>query len=170
MSVSKTDLKNLAEEKELTYTVNIVVSRTLKWKDIFDEVQEYLLGEHGSPTMQDIHRDLDCNLVFTDCDGDKFGLDGLVDWHVELFEEGKFKEDIHPWNVLFDQLDCLSNYFDSAVAVEISTKDESLDLKGKSVPELKEMAKSAGIKGISTMKKYELVEALKSKFMLNKIK
>ena len=37
---------------------------------------------------------------------------------------------------------------------------ESNDLSGKTVAELKEMAKSAGITGISSMKKADLIEAL----------
>ena len=36
----------------------------------------------------------------------------------------------------------------------------SADLTGKTVAELKEMAKAAGITGISSMKKAELIEAL----------
>lgn len=43
---------------------------------------------------------------------------------------------------------------------EETQKEESVDLTGKSVAELKEMAKTAGITGISSMKKADLVEAL----------
>jgi len=91
INVSKTDLKNLKKEEELTYTLNIVSSRTLNWRTIFNEVQEYLSGEHGSPTMKDPHRDLDGNLVFASCDGYEFGLDGLVEWHLKLLQEGKLE-------------------------------------------------------------------------------
>jgi hypothetical protein len=123
MSVSKTDLKNLAEEKELTYTVNIVASRTLKWKDIFDEVQEYLMGEHGSPTMEDPHRDLDGNLVFTDCDGDKFGLDELIEMHLGLFEDGSIKE-VMVWDDFFYELKTLMVSVNE-VSLKVSPKDKS---------------------------------------------
>lgn len=40
------------------------------------------------------------------------------------------------------------------------TKADSGDLNGKTVAELKEMAKAKGISGISSMKKAELIEAL----------
>jgi hypothetical protein len=123
MSVSKTDLKNLAEEKELTYTVNIVASLTLKWKDIFDEVQEYLMGEHGSPTMEDPHRDLDGNLVFTDCDGDKFGLDELIEMHLGLFEDGSIKE-VMVWDDFFYELKTLMVSVNE-VSLKVSPKDKS---------------------------------------------
>lgn len=47
---------------------------------------------------------------------------------------------------------------------EVPKKEEapkvSADLSGKTVAELKEMAKAAGITGISSMKKAELIEAL----------
>lgn len=44
--------------------------------------------------------------------------------------------------------------------VEAKTEVSSLDLSNKTVAELKEMAKAKGIKGISAMKKADLIEAL----------
>lgn len=131
--VSKTDLKNLKEE-ELTYTLNIVASRTLNWKKIFDEVQEYLLGEHGQPTMKDPYKDLDGNLVFTDCDGDEFGLDGLVEWHLRLLEEGNLEDVGGGWDPFgfsihhaVDRADdeLRASEFDSVASVKVSPKDKS---------------------------------------------
>ena len=121
INVSKTDLKNLKEE-ELTYSVNIVSSLTLNWKKVFDELQVYLLCQHGSSGMKDPHRDLDGNLVFTDCEGEEFGLDGLVKWHVELLEEGKLK-DIMPWKDIFYAIPrFLAIDEDPVVSVNISPK------------------------------------------------
>ena len=121
INVSKTDLKNLKEE-ELTYSVNIVSSLTLNWKTIFDEVQEYLLCQHGSAGMKDPHRDLDGNLVFTDCEGEEFGLDGLVKWHVELLEEGELKTCIPNWEDIFYGIRLLAIDEDPVVSVNISPK------------------------------------------------
>ena len=44
---------------------------------------------------------------------------------------------------------------------KVNTKEESTDLSKLTVAELKEMAKEKGIQGISTMKKADLLEALK---------
>ena len=44
--------------------------------------------------------------------------------------------------------------------VKAKTKKAEVDLSAKTVAELREMAKAKGIKGISTMKKAELIEAL----------
>ena len=47
------------------------------------------------------------------------------------------------------------------VKKEVETKKESKDLSTLTVAELKEMAKAKGIEGISTMKKADLINALK---------
>lgn len=47
------------------------------------------------------------------------------------------------------------------VKVEKTMKEESVDLSKMTVAELRDLAKSKGIEGISTMKKAELLDALK---------
>jgi hypothetical protein len=132
INVSKTDLENLGEE--LTYSVNIVASRTLNWKKVFDEVQEYLMGEHGSPTMKDPHRDLDGNLVFADCDGDEFGLDGLVEWHLRLLEEGKLEGvGVDPFGFSIHHAvdrageEFKASKFDSVTSVKVFPKESNIN-------------------------------------------
>ena len=52
--------------------------------------------------------------------------------------------------------------FEKAIKEEkIEEKEETDSLEGKTVTELRNMAKEAGIKGYSTMKKDELISALK---------
>ena len=126
MSVSKTDLENLGED--LTYSVNIVAPIPLNWEDIFYEVQEYLMGEHGSPTMKDPHRDLDGNLVFTDCDGEEFGLDGLVDLHLRLLEEGKLN-DLDIWSDMFYAGYGFGCKASTVVSVKVSPKGSNYKLR-----------------------------------------
>ena len=43
----------------------------------------------------------------------------------------------------------------------VAVKEEAEDLSKKTVAELKEMAKAAGVEGYTTMKKADLLEALK---------
>ena len=47
---------------------------------------------------------------------------------------------------------------------KVTKKEESTDLSKLTVAELKEMAKEKGIEGISTMKKADLISALKFQF------
>ena len=68
----------------------IKVSREL----VYDEIQNYLIGEHGSPTMGEPYRDLSGNLVFEDCDGHEFDLDGLVEWYGVLVEDGMIEDEL----------------------------------------------------------------------------
>jgi len=75
---------------------NVKTEETIKvsWKLVYDEIQNYLMGEHGSPTMSEPYRDLDGNLVFEDCDGDEFDLDGLVEWYGILVEDGMIEDEL----------------------------------------------------------------------------
>jgi hypothetical protein len=66
----------------------------ISWRLVYDAIQDYLSGEHGSPTMQRPHKDLGNNLVFTDCDGHKFGLDGLIKWYESLADDGEIDDEL----------------------------------------------------------------------------
>ena len=75
---------------------NVKTEETIKvsWELVYDEIQNYLIGEHGSPTMGEPYRDLSGNLVFEDCDGHEFGLDGLVEWYGILVEDGMIEDEL----------------------------------------------------------------------------
>ena len=75
---------------------NVKTEETIKvsWELVYDEIQNYLIGEHGSPTMGEPYRDLSGNLVFEDCDGHKFDLDGLVEWYGVLVEDGMIEDEL----------------------------------------------------------------------------
>ena len=66
----------------------------ISWRLVYEALQDYLSGEHGSPTMKMPRKDLDNNLVFTDCDGSKFGLDELIEWYKSLAEDGYIDDDL----------------------------------------------------------------------------
>lgn len=75
---------------------NVKTEETIKvsWELVYDEIQNYLIGEHGSPTMGEPYRDLSGNLVFEDCDGHEFDLDGLVEWYGVLVEDGMIEDEL----------------------------------------------------------------------------
>lgn len=75
---------------------NVKTEETIKvsWELVYDEIQNYLIGEHGSPTMGEPYRDLSGNLVFEDCDGHEFDLDGLVEWYGILVEDGMIEDEL----------------------------------------------------------------------------
>jgi hypothetical protein len=75
---------------------NVKTEETIKvsWELVYDEIQNYLIGEHGSPTMGEPYRDLSGNLVFEDCDGHGFDLDGLVEWYGVLVEDGMIEDEL----------------------------------------------------------------------------
>lgn len=66
----------------------------VSWELVYDEIQNYLMGEHGSPTMGEPYRDLSGNLVFEDCDGHEFSMDHLVYWYETLVEDGMIEDEL----------------------------------------------------------------------------
>jgi hypothetical protein len=74
----------------------------VSWRLVYDAVQDYLRGEHGTPIMKTPHKDLDNNLVFSDCDGYKFGLNGLIEWYKTLVDDGQIEDDL---GLLDDNID-----------------------------------------------------------------
>ena len=72
------------------------MKKTIKvsWELVYDEIQNYLMGEHGSPTMGEPYRDLSGDLVFEDCDGHEFSMDHLVYWYETLVEDGMIEDEL----------------------------------------------------------------------------
>lgn len=62
------------------------------WKIVYKLIQDYLEEEHGTPMMKKPYKDLDGNLVFTDCDGEKFGLDELISWYKTLVDDANIED------------------------------------------------------------------------------
>jgi len=63
------------------------------WKKVYKIIQDYLKEEHGTPMMKKPYKD-DGNLVFTDCDGNEFGVDELIDWYKILVDDGNIDDDL----------------------------------------------------------------------------
>jgi len=63
------------------------------WKIVYKIIQDYLEEEHGTPMMKKPYKD-DGNIVFTDCDGNKFGVDELIDWYKILVDDGNIDDDL----------------------------------------------------------------------------
>ena len=61
------------------------------WIIVYTLIQDYLEEEHGTSMMKKPYKDLDGNLVFTDCDGEKFGLDELISWYKTLVDDGNIE-------------------------------------------------------------------------------
>ena len=65
--------------------------KKIEWKEAYDSIQDYLDYQPGGANMKKPHRDLDGDLVFTDCDGGEFGEEELLEWYYELVDEGEIK-------------------------------------------------------------------------------
>jgi hypothetical protein len=75
---------------------NAKTEETIKvsWRLVYGEIQNYLIGEHGSPTMSEPYRDLSGELVFEDCDGNEFSMNHLVYWYETLVEDGMIEDEL----------------------------------------------------------------------------
>ena len=78
------------------------------WKIVYKIIQDYLKEEHGTPMMKKPYKD-DGNIVFTDCDGNKFGVDELIDWYKILVDDGNIDDDLG----LLTKLDLRPSHSDS---------------------------------------------------------
>ena len=78
------------------------------WKIVYKIIQDYLEEEHGTPMMKKPYKD-DGNIVFTDCDGNKFGVDELIDWYKILVDDGNIDDDLG----LLTTLDLIPSHSDS---------------------------------------------------------
>jgi hypothetical protein len=78
------------------------------WKIVYKIIQDYLEEEHGTPMMKKPYKD-DGNLVFTDCDGNEFGVDELIDWYKTLVDDGNIDDDLG----LLTTLDLIPSHSDS---------------------------------------------------------
>ena len=78
------------------------------WKIVYKIIQDYLKEEHGTPMMKKPYKD-DGNLVFTDCDGYKFGVDELISWYKTLVDDGNIDDDLG----LLTTLDLIPSHSDS---------------------------------------------------------
>ena len=78
------------------------------WKIVYKIIQDYLEEEHGTPMMKKPYKD-DGNLVFTDCDGNEFGVDELIDWYKILVDDGNIDDDLG----LLTTLDLIPSHSDS---------------------------------------------------------
>jgi hypothetical protein len=78
------------------------------WKIVYKIIQDYLKEEHGTPMMKKPYKD-DGNIVFTDCDGNKFGVDELIDWYKILVDDGNIDDDLG----LLTTLDLIPSHSDS---------------------------------------------------------
>jgi len=65
--------------------------KKIGWKEAYDSIRDYLNHQDGGANMKKPHRDLDGDLVFTDCDGGEFGEEELLEWYYELVDEGEIK-------------------------------------------------------------------------------
>jgi len=62
--------------------------KKISGESVYYAMQDFLIGENGSPTLSEPYRDEYGDPVFEDCNGNEIGLDWLVDWYNSLVEEG----------------------------------------------------------------------------------
>ena len=87
------------------------------WKIVYKIIQDYLKEEHGTPMMKKPYKD-DGNLVFTDCDGYKFGVDELISWYKTLVDDGNIDDDLG----LLTTLDLIQSHSDSTDGLPLSAQ------------------------------------------------
>ena len=59
---------------------------------VYDEIQNYLMGENGSPTMGEPYRDMCGSLAFEDCEGNVLDEHDLLSWYEDLVKEGLIED------------------------------------------------------------------------------
>lgn len=68
--------------------------KKISGESVYYAIQDFLIGENGSPTMSEPYRNLSGELVFEDCDGHEFSMDGLVYWYETLVEDGMIEDEL----------------------------------------------------------------------------
>lgn len=61
---------------------------------VYYAMQDFLIGENGSPILSEPCRDEYGDTVFEDCNGNEISLDWLVDWYQSLVEEGLIRDEL----------------------------------------------------------------------------
>lgn len=59
---------------------------------VYDVIQDFLIGENGSPTLSDPYRDTSGYLCFKHRDGQELDENDLVYWYKSLVEEGLIED------------------------------------------------------------------------------
>jgi len=59
---------------------------------VYDVIQDFLIGENGSPTLSEPYRDLSGYLCFKHRDGQELDENDLVYWYRSLVEEGLIED------------------------------------------------------------------------------
>lgn len=68
--------------------------KKISGESVYYAIQDFLIGENGSPTMSEPYRNLSGELVFEDCDGHEFSMDHLVYWYETLVEDGMIEDEL----------------------------------------------------------------------------
>lgn len=73
---------------------NVKTEELLKisWELVYDEIQNYLMGENGCPTMGEPYRDMCGSLAFEDCEGNVLDEYDLLSWYEDLVKEGLIED------------------------------------------------------------------------------